>query len=536
MEQWKKRKKTVTGFIIFLLFMWACTLISKSIYASRLPRVTVKNPEKKFIEHIVESEGIVKQGGEQAIHVETGLRVKNIFVHIGDTIEESTELFQLDTEDLKRIIKDKELEIAKIDYRISDINKNKELLEQKEQLQLDRAKEDYEAAGKRADSSIDRANTARGEAEADLAKHNDNPPDITSEEDRQKACDKYNNWVKREKELIKKVEEVIKSVTLLETPNEDGTDKTLEQEAEINTVKDELQKYREMLASHESNKVSQPDFSSEDLAKEAWKSNQTSLARAVEQAGYGQDDAYLNKEDVLRDAQRSVDDITTPEQADSTIAIYRMEQQQKADELQKYQEILEQDGLVASTLAGTVTGIGVRVGERTPDTAAIICADSSMPYLFGTTFNKEQKKYINQADEVNITFPGEGKQAVTVWLDYLAESQVSPGTYEGVINLPEGAGVLGMSGTLTKIYQGESYNICVPVQAVHRVNQSVFVYVVGTRKGILGQELYAEQIFVSIADENDRYAAIEESVLTKDMEVIVSATESFSKGDVIRYE
>ena len=55
----KRKEKIAAGFLIFLAVMWMCTLISKSIYASQLPRVTTVLAEKRRIEHVVEADGIL---------------------------------------------------------------------------------------------------------------------------------------------------------------------------------------------------------------------------------------------------------------------------------------------------------------------------------------------------------------------------------------------------------------------------------------------------------------------------------------------
>lgn len=62
----KRRKRIVGGLAAFMVFMWLCTLISKSIYASKLPMVSTTRTDSKYIEHIVEAEGIVEAGGETA--------------------------------------------------------------------------------------------------------------------------------------------------------------------------------------------------------------------------------------------------------------------------------------------------------------------------------------------------------------------------------------------------------------------------------------------------------------------------------------
>ena len=74
MEMWKKQKKIGIAFCIFLSLMFLCTLISRAVYASGLPQVTTKKPERTALIHRVEAEGIVQQGMEYAVNALSGLR------------------------------------------------------------------------------------------------------------------------------------------------------------------------------------------------------------------------------------------------------------------------------------------------------------------------------------------------------------------------------------------------------------------------------------------------------------------------------
>ncbi len=141
-----RQRKTVAGFAAFLALMWVCTLVSKTIYASGLPQVQAAAAEKKKIEHTVESDGIIKQGSDRAVHTAAGLRVEQISVRVGDAVEKGDLLFTLDTEDLAEIIEKKELEAAKMEYQISDLQKNRRLAEEEKQRQEERTGEDLEIA------------------------------------------------------------------------------------------------------------------------------------------------------------------------------------------------------------------------------------------------------------------------------------------------------------------------------------------------------------------------------------------------------
>lgn len=153
----KRRKKIVAGLAFFMAFMWLCTLVSKSIYASKLPMVSTTRAESKYIEHIVEAEGIVEAGAKLPVAVLSGLRVEEIAVHIGDKVEEGDLLFTVDLEDLKQIMEEQELAVAKTQLQIDTIVHNKELAQKQKELEEARAREDYDALARYQNTLVGRA-------------------------------------------------------------------------------------------------------------------------------------------------------------------------------------------------------------------------------------------------------------------------------------------------------------------------------------------------------------------------------------------
>ena len=142
----KRRKRIVAGLAVFMAFMWLCTLVSKSIYASKLPMVSTTRTESKYIEHIVEAEGIVEAGAKLPVTVLSGLRVEELAVQTGDRIEEGDLLFTVDLEDMKQIMEEQELAAQKVQLQIDEIVHNKELAQNQKALEEARAREDYRRA------------------------------------------------------------------------------------------------------------------------------------------------------------------------------------------------------------------------------------------------------------------------------------------------------------------------------------------------------------------------------------------------------
>lgn len=163
----KRRKRIVGGLAFFMAFMWLCTLISKSIYASKLPMVSTTRTDSKYIEHIVEAEGIVEAGAKLPVTVLSGLRVKELAVQTGDKVEEGDLLFVVDLEDMKQIMGEQELAASKVQLQIDAIVHNKELAQSRKALEEARAREDYDALARYQDTLVGRA--AEGVAQAEEA-------------------------------------------------------------------------------------------------------------------------------------------------------------------------------------------------------------------------------------------------------------------------------------------------------------------------------------------------------------------------------
>ncbi len=427
-----RKKKIVAGFFIFLVFMWLCTVISKSIYASKLPIVSTESIEQKYVEHIVKVDGIVIAGEKSPVTAISGLRVEHLSVQVGDSVEEGDVLFTIDMEDLTDIIEEKEAAISKLQAQIDTVLQNEELARQKKELEEQRAREDYDALARREDTLVGRGAEEVNQAEKDLENAGDDE----------------------------------------------------------------------------------------------------ALQDALQQAAYAEADAKWQRETAMRDAERRVEDIIAPESEDSTLEVNRLELAGLQEDLAPYLDIREEEGRILSPMSGIITDIYVSTGGRTSDSAVLLLADDSVPCQFKTTLTQEQKKYVGLNDEVSLKLDGSSKEKEAT-VDYLSESSTMPGNYEVYINLPEGMGVPGLSGTMSRAESGEKHYCCVTPAAVHEDGSRHYVYVVKERDGILGKEYYAEQVNVMVLDENENWAALE-GALNDDSVIISSSTKEVKNGDVVR--
>lgn len=614
MELWKRQKKILTAFFIFLVFMFFCTLISRSVYASKLPQVTVETPRRMAINHTVEAEGIVHQGREYAVTALSGLRVRTVYANIGDRVTKETLLFDLDMEDLKQKIQEKELEIKKLQLQIASIEQNRSLDAQKQQTENARAQEDYARAEQKAAEALERTREDLEDAQDAYEDHKDSPVHLTSEEDREAAQEAYEEWVEKEETLrqeaeqkkkayedaqaeVKRLEEEISSRQ--ETPQtgeeafgqQDGSEAEenpsgqpagdgegsgpQENPADADSVpqgqsedakenggdsgpdteddnsglsgqleaakaaekqaKDAYESAAAAYESHMAHPVEKPDFSGEDAEQSAWEEKKGALKDAIGTAERAVEDAERSQSDQLLDAGRKVTDSQLPAGADSSLEVNRLELSALQTELAAYKKVQEASGQVYPEAEGIITRIQVSPGERVGDGAAVVYADLSSPMQFQVSLTKEQKKYVNQGDVVKLTLGNSSAKELTV--DYVAENEMNPELYDARVFLPDQVGTIGQSGSFLVEAQSDTFSCCIPLNALYEdANHRKFVYVVSERSGILGTELAAEMVYVKVLDQNDSYAAIEEGIISRETELIVSSTEVLEDKDVIRYK
>ncbi len=193
----KRMEKWIKIFLIFLAFVWLCTIISKSIYVSGLPLVKTDTATKKYVEHIVETDGIVTAGGEVAVNTQAGLRVDKIYVRQGDAVKAGDILFAIDTADIAELISAKETELSKIQCNLSDFQVNAVIDAQKKEVAILWAKEDYETADKETALTKNRAKAVLEKAEEALEKHLADPVPYTADNARRNAWEVYHDWINK---------------------------------------------------------------------------------------------------------------------------------------------------------------------------------------------------------------------------------------------------------------------------------------------------------------------------------------------------
>lgn len=665
----KRMEKWIKIFLIFLAFVWLCTIISKSIYVSGLPLVKTDTATKKYVEHIVETDGIVTAGGEVAVNTQAGLRVDKIYVQQGDAVKTGDILFTIDTADIAELISAKETELSKLQCNLSDFQVNAVIDAQKKEVAILWAREDYETADKETALTKDRAKAALEKAEEALEKHLADPVPYTADNARRNAWDAYHDWINKgyhiadeitakEREIqrleeqlaalenrVDTTEEIGKSEspkvlsgaagsledtakysenstintkienetidisekpdtevektenTELENIESENTESEMTEiesteleNIEIESTKSEITEpeniediqteigidninktdvensnadlqepkenqnladeekrtellnkikkankqlltLRDQLTKHDRDAVTQPDYSAEEAAYDAWQNTKLTLEEAVQRAKENYNDASYAREVTLRQKMREIAAAEVTSRADSTAEVYALEINQARKQIERLHTIKKQKGEIKAENDGIVSRIQIEVGSRTTDTAALLLTDAQRPCQFKFHITKEEGKYIHLMDTVAVKLNGQSSE-MDITVDYLTEN--TQGGYDIVCLLPENVGQPGLSGTVKKSVQGEYHDLTLPVEAVYEENGAYYIYTLNEKEGILGSEYYVEKIKVQVKDKNDRYAAIELGTISADTKVITYSTKELKQGQSVR--
>lgn len=179
----RKTDKVLRGLLAFLALMLLCTLISRAIYASGLPQVTVEKTRSMPINHEVKVSGTVKPARQLAQNVRAALLVREVFVAEGDSVEEGQLLFTLDTGCLGELIEEKELEGKKLELQIATLENNLALAGEEKTKEMQRALEDGAVLLSEADKRLERAKEDEAYAKRELSLYEADTPEDGSEEE-----------------------------------------------------------------------------------------------------------------------------------------------------------------------------------------------------------------------------------------------------------------------------------------------------------------------------------------------------------------
>ena len=149
---------------------------------------------------------------------------------------------------------------------------------------------------------------------------------------------------------------------------------------------------------------------------------------------------------------------------------------------------------------------------------------------------EEQVPYIGVGDRVLIQAESNGKVYEDLPVTTLSGTE-EEGGYRITVQLPAGTLSLGAAAQLQFTRKSQPYACCVPVSALHLDGQNQpYVLAVREVNTVLGPQLQAQKVSVTVLDRNETMAALEEGTVSPQEKIIVSSDRTIEPGSRVRVE
>lgn len=551
------KKKVIQMLGGFMALMILFTLLSRAADSAGIPRVNTTVIQSLSIVHKVTAQGKVEQNREQAVTTEANQRVKAIYVNEGQQVEEGELLFEIDMEELMEQILNMEQEIEKQKLQTQDSLSSKAVEAERKALEQQRASSDYADAQSEGDRAVERAWQELEDAKKALKEYEKPSFAKQTEELKREVKEKKEAWEAAKKELQdleKELEDAIskeKAKAAAESPapetgstETEGTGENAAQTA--GQIENELRgRYQASLdAAKEKADAAEKEMQSAQEAlkeyqggaaqrKEQSESEKAQLEQAVRAKQAAYEDAQASRESSLRSAGNAVAGASVPDAQDSTARLGEIELEQKELALSKLQKLEKAEGKIIAPIRGVITKIALTTGDRTPDGTAILLADLSSGCKFAAQVPKEQEKYIARKDTATL-IGGDDKKIEGLEIASVQVNEENQELLDVTVNLPADTLSMGQAATLEVSRKAGNSKSCVPLETLHYDNQQAYVLVVEESQTILGTELTARRVDVTVLDKNEKYAALQEGELTPEQKLVQSSDRSVEPGGRIR--
>lgn len=573
----KKEKTGIWKWIgLFFGAMAVFTILSRALYQHGTAVVTTASPSRGAIHHTVQITGKTVQNQEVAVTTVGGLRIGCVCVNEGQQVTQGDVLAVLDLDYLDERILKQEQELKKQQLSVQDAWAQNANAQKQRENQQDQAEENYDNAVAQAQTALDRAERDLDRAEKALEDYYNGVTDGNAEEEalllaQQEAQADYDRAAASLAELQREIDQAVadaisQAEAELQQPEEtqpeeeplpgDETDAaeettplqptpmaaelTQEQKDQIESAvrsgfadrlsgaQAALQQAQQVLdhAKAELEAFYQQQSSGEALSEQA-------LLDAVEQAQEAYDDAAAALESTKTTYGRAIRSANLPASTSSSGQIGQITYEQMQLELEKLEDIREAEGKILAPTDGIVTKCNLQTGEKTTDTTAILLADLSQGCKFSGTATEEQSRYIGVGDLVTLR-SGNGKSFQDLPVTTFSTT-AEDGGYRLTVQLPASSLALGANVELSYTKKSQAYACCVPLSALHLDERNqTYVLVVQQADSVMGAQLQAKKVTVTVLEQNETTAAVAEGALgLKDL-VIVGSDKAIETGSRVR--
>lgn len=203
---------------------------------------------------------------------------------------------------------------------------------------------------------------------------------------------------------------------------------------------------------------------------------------------------------------------------------------EKKQELDEVEILMEDSGEVRSPDKGVVTLVGVEAGKTTSGEEMIRLGFGD--YIFRAEFDRDDAANIIAGVTANIYLEGTSK-SMEVEIEKVA--LLENGMSEMTARMPEDEYILGEKAEYKITIQSGQFDLCIPIQALREDNYGDYVLITREQEDILGKLLIAERIDVTILDKGSRTVAVD-GAISSNSQVITDSNKYINAGDRVRID
>lgn len=473
MEKDRKRlyKKAL---VLFFILMAAGTIISRAADSMTVPEAEVEKAEKGSILYYLSGNGSIAPVEKNTYLIPEGFLVE-FCREDGSSIEEGDMLIQFQREHLeqKRQELETELEKAKIQLKQTSLEKTGNVWLESEEA---------------AQRTLDKVQTEYNQKHAD----------------RQLAIDESNY-----------------ALTILSQEMEAAKEQAEQQREELGE-----EAYISMIEEAEAGfKEKKAELDTRLRETE----NQLSQAgENLSQAEEGLESARKNDEVLRKNAKKS------EEAAGYMVERAKLDMEKAEKSLEKVKELIAGEGKIYAAEKGIFLNTKVTAGMMTTGSEFISIGTGG--FEFRAEISKEESIKLTEGDTISIKIPGKETLEAPVTELLLTEKEEEGEIKEVMVlkaELSEELYDSGRYGTFSIKKESEDYQNILPLTAVRQDSKGYYCLGIRTQNSILGEEVKAERIQITLLEKDDNYAAVQ-GAIHPDTEIITGSNKDILPGDRVR--
>lgn len=541
---------------VFVAVMLGLTVVSRFLNTIAVPQVTVEAPMKAVLQYQTKGSGTLAAEETRTVPVLSKINVRKVIAGEGQTVSANTPLFAYQLDELQNLYGEqvRELEKLKLSLQSEQLSARPlpEMTEEELALQsLAKAERllarSREKLGKAQAEYQEKAAELEEEYADDLKK---NREDLTKArkktyEDAEAAYELARLNKRLEvKTAAWEYETAVRELEQLE--DEGASDSELQDAAKKADLADQNKEIVEDKWQYEVDKA-QKDMDdacddwqnlingTEDIETALKKEYEEKLKKerdeleTVQEALTDSSDSYEDARIALENARKKDSYTKTGIVREQELSILK-QRSMELDIVEKEQEVgelktlVEQDGIVYAPYSGVLTKL-----EFNSDSSLVQIGSGGI--LMKAVVDAEQAKSLTPEASVNLK--KEGRNLSTTAVLKSLEADPDNGSVRLTAALSNTAMMPGTQVEFVCETKSPAYDLTIPIDALRQDNQGTYVLLVEERNTILGKELKAVRLNVTVLAKTTEKAAIEGGISTQDR-IIVGSIKNIEAESTVR--